>query len=95
MMKTRDVKGGVMISDKTTRLSMVNNQRVLYNNKLYIKRSVVMGHVVVEITFYNCKVHFRRLINCCECCHTVDSTRLDINYIKCYNSAQKQKVEYK
>lgn len=49
-----------------------------------------MGHVVVEITFY-----FRRLINCCECCHTVDSTRLDINYIKCYNSAQKQKVEYK
>lgn len=54
-----------------------------------------MGHVVVEITFYNCKVHFRRLINCCECCHTVGSTRLDINYIKCYNSAQKQKVEYK
>ena len=51
-----------------------------------------MGHVVVEIIFYNCKVHFRRLINCCECCHTVDSTRLDINYIKCYNSAQKQKV---
>lgn len=54
-----------------------------------------MGHVVVEITFYNCKVHFRRLINCCECCHTVGSTRLDINYIKCYNNAQKQKVGYK
>ena len=31
-----------MISDKTTRLSMVNNQRVLYNNTNYILKGALL-----------------------------------------------------
>jgi len=75
---------------------MVNNQRVLYNNTNYILKGPLLWVTLWSRSlFITAKFIFGDLACCCECCHTVGSTRLDINYIKCYNSAQKQKVEYK
>lgn len=79
-----------MISDKTIRLSIVNNQRVLYNNTNYILKGALLG-----VTSWSRSLFITAKFIFGECCHTVGSTRLDINYIKCYDSAQKQKVECK
>lgn len=63
-----------MISDKTTRLSMVNNQRVLYNNTNYILKGALLG-----VTSWSRSLFITAKFIFGECCHTVGSTRLDIN----------------